>query len=257
MVDLNTLPDTEAEESIYETLRSYDSDSRLKYTQIGLMALAVHKRMLWQKRIDPEDGFPCRSFARYIRICCPYGFSTVYAALRHVEALPHVPEEQLAQIPQSNIPTMLKLSTAVACDPLVLEAAKGRSEAFVAYIREKHPDQHIPTLKPVKVMVDDPDFIYSVLDQAVELHDAIDRGHALQMVCAMARKSWELESSSGGEYQDGGWTMSEFLCRNCGTPMKVLWDESKGYYPEHYGGYCMEPEFCSEDAEILDNDYAE
>ena len=194
MVDLNTLPDTEAEESIYETLRSYDSDSRLKYTQIGLMALAVHKRMLWQKRIDPEDGFPCRSFAKWVRIAAPYAFSTIYAALRDVEELQDIPAESLAEIPQGNIATMKKLSTAVRRDPWVLEAAKLRNEPFVAYIREKHPDQHLPTLKPVKVMVDDPDFIYSVLDQAVELHDAIDRGHALQMVCAMARKSWELES---------------------------------------------------------------
>ena len=158
------------------------------------MALAVDKRLLWKHRVDDADGFPCRSFARWVRIACPYAFSTVYAALRDVEALPHIPAEDLAQIPQSNIPTMKKLSTAVARDPWVLEAAKGRNEPFVAYIREKHPDQHLEVRKPVKVMVDDPDFIYSVLDQACELHDAIDRGHALTMIAAMARRTWELES---------------------------------------------------------------
>lgn len=194
MTDYTVLTDPDAEASIYFSLHSYDEDSRLKYSQIGLMALAVHKRQLYKHRTDPADGFPCSSFARWVRIACPYAFSTVYAAKEDVESLSDVPADVVAQIPQSNFSTMRSLSTAVRRDPQVLEAARGRTEVLVAHVRQRFPGQHIAVRKPVKVMVDDAEMVYSVLDQAVELHDAIDRGHALEMIAAMARKSWELES---------------------------------------------------------------
>lgn len=142
--DYLTLPDPEAETAIYDHMRAYDDAERLKYTQIGQMALTVDRRLLWKHRTDPEDGFPCRSFARWVRICAPYAFSTVYAALRDVESLQDVPADDLAQIPQSNIATLKQLSTAVRKQPSVLAAAKSqRADDFVETIRKHHPDQHL------------------------------------------------------------------------------------------------------------------
>jgi hypothetical protein len=52
--------------------------------------------------------------------------------------------------------------------------------------------------------------------------------------------------------------MSEFFCKNCVKPMRVTWDDEQGWIGEHYErGDCAHPEFTNEDAEILDNDYAE
>lgn len=142
--DYATLPDSDAEQFIYQQMRVYDDAERLKYSQIGLMALAVDRRLLWKWRTDPADGFPCRSFSRYLKIACPYACSTVYAALRDVESLQDVPADELAQIPQSNIATMKQLSTQVRAQPAILKAAQTqRTEAFVETVRRAHPDQHL------------------------------------------------------------------------------------------------------------------
>lgn len=191
-IDYTELPDAEAAEAITNHVKQWDADEPLRYASLGLMMLAVIERQLWKLTTDPVDGFPCRSFARWVRLCAPNGYSTCYAALKDVQDLPDVPPADLAQIPQSNFRTMKQLSTAVRRDPDVLQAAKGRGLA--GYINANHPDQHITDRKAVNVLVDDAEMVYSVLDQAVELHDAIDRGHALEMIAAMARLTWELES---------------------------------------------------------------
>ncbi len=142
-LELDQLPDPEAEQAIYEQMKAYDESERMSYAQIGLMALAVDRRGLWKFRQDPDDGLPCRSFARWVRICCPYAYSTVYAAKRDVEDISDVPAEDVAQIPQSNFRTMKQLSTAVRRDPLVLAASKGRNEGLVAHVKKEWPEQHI------------------------------------------------------------------------------------------------------------------
>lgn len=143
ITDYTSLPDPEAESTIFARLNDYDEEERLRYAQIGLMVLAVHKRQLWQHRIDKADGFPCRSLSRWIRIACPYAYSTVYAALRDVQELADVPAEELSKIPQSNFRTLRSLSTAVRRDPKVLEAAKGKTEGLVAHVKANYPMQHI------------------------------------------------------------------------------------------------------------------
>jgi hypothetical protein len=142
-MDYLNLPEIEAESTIFARLNDYDEEERLRYAQIGLMVLSVNRRQLWKHRFDIADGFPCRSFARWIRIACPYSYSTVYAALKDVAELSDVPADDLAQIPQGNFRTMKQLSTAVRRDPKVIEAAKGRTGDFVAMVKKSHPDQHL------------------------------------------------------------------------------------------------------------------
>lgn len=195
MTDFDTLPDPEAEQSIYNQMRAYDQTERMSYAQIGLMALAVARRLLWKYRTDPADGMPCRSFARYIHICCPYAYSTVYSALRDVEELADIPAGDLAQIPMSNFPTMKQLSTKVRHEPAMLEAAKTqRTEQFIATIRKAHPDQHV---EPKRLMRFTPAesaaaFINSVLEEALE-HGAANRDDALELMAQEAHEAWRRE----------------------------------------------------------------
>jgi hypothetical protein len=141
-LDWNQLPDAEAAKLISASVRRWDETARLKYAEIGLMALAVQKRLLWQHIAD-EDGLPCRSFARWVRVCAPHAYSTVYAALRDCEALEDIPAAALAQIPQSSFRAMKELSTKVRADPKVLAAAKvGRAE-LVAHVKAHWPTQHV------------------------------------------------------------------------------------------------------------------
>ena len=142
--DYLKLPDEEAAQAITDHIKQWDAEEPLRYAAIGLMTHQVWKRMLWQHVIDPANGFPCRSFARWVRVTAPAGYSTVYAAMRDVEALPDVPAADLAQIPQSNFKTLKQLSTAVRGDEKVLAVAKsGRTDELVKYIQKEHPAQHI------------------------------------------------------------------------------------------------------------------
>lgn len=194
MTDFTKIPDSEAEELIFGQLQSFDEDERLRYSQIGLMCQATVKRMLWRSRLDPETGYPCRSFSRWLRLCCPYAYSTCYSAMRDVDELQDVAPEEIAQIPQSNLGTMRQLSSKVRKQPEVLEAAKSQSsDAFKATIREIYPSQHISDARTIRFQVEEPDTVESVIEEAIENHDALDRGHALTMICEMARVVWKLE----------------------------------------------------------------
>lgn len=141
--EYSALPDPDAEALIFATLAIYAEEEHSRYASVGLMADAVDKKLLWRHHIDPEDGFPCRSFARWTQLCA-YPRSTLYAAMRDVqELLPDVSAADLAQIPQSNFRAFKQLSTAVRRDPAVLKAAKGRTEALVAHVKKHHTDQHL------------------------------------------------------------------------------------------------------------------
>lgn len=142
--DYATLTDELAEDVIFTRLCGYDEDERLRYAGIGLMAQAVYKRLLWKFRVDPADGLPCRSFARWVKIACPYSYSTCYAAMRDCDAMPDVSAEDLAEIPQSNFATLKQLSTHVRASTSILYAAKtAKTSVFVDTVRAAFPDQHI------------------------------------------------------------------------------------------------------------------
>lgn len=137
-----TMNDAEAERFIFNKLTLYAEYERKRWGEVGLMADTVEKKELWRSRIDPSDGFPCRSFGRWAHLS-PYPYATLYAAKADVQALSDVPADDLAQIPQSNFRTLKQLSTAVRRDPQVLQAAKGKSEGFIAHVKEHFPDQHV------------------------------------------------------------------------------------------------------------------
>ena len=141
MTDYLALPDPEAEALIFSTLTIYAEDDRTRYATVGLMADAVEKKLLWRHHTDPEDGLPCRSFARWAHLC-PYPYSTLYAAMRDVRDLADVPAADLAQIPQSSIKAMRGLSGGVRKRPDVLAEARKGKEALGAHIKAHYPDQH-------------------------------------------------------------------------------------------------------------------
>ena len=173
MDDYVTLPDPQAATVISTRIATWDSEEPLRYAAIGLMAHEVWRRLLWQHATDPANGLPCRSFARWVRVYAPNGYSTVYAAMRDVEALPDVPAEDIAQLPQSSFKTLKQLSTAVRRDPEVLAAAKsGKNEALVAHVQKHHPDQHLEEYD--RVVFNLTHGAKSEIDEAVDL--AIERG---------------------------------------------------------------------------------
>lgn len=171
--DWNTLSDKEAAKLISARVRQWDAEEPLRYAALGLMCLAVQKRLLWQL-VKDEDGLPCRSFARWVRFHAPRGYSTCYAALRDCEELQDVPPADLAEIPQSSFATMKQLSTKVRANPKVLAAAKtGRAE-LVDYVKAHHPGQHVESRSPYRLNPTEGQ--RAEIEEAVEL--AIRRGDA-------------------------------------------------------------------------------
>src|ERR1019366_3031212 len=116
-----------------------------------LMALAVEKRMLWRYVTDPQDGLPCHSFARWVRVCAPAGYSTIYSALRDCEALADVPAADLAQIPHECFSTMKHLSGGVRKRPEVLAAAKTGRGTLIQHVQKHFPDQHIEDTEDLRL----------------------------------------------------------------------------------------------------------
>jgi hypothetical protein len=202
--DFSSLPDPEAATAISQHIREWDEAEPLRYAGIGLMAVAVEKRLLWQYVVDPADGMPCRSFSRWIRVVAPAGYSTVYAAKKDIEELHDVPAADLAQIPQSNLVTMKQLSTKVRGDEKVLDIAKhGRTEQLVDYIREHHADQHLEARKVLKFTPDESAAakIEEALAEA-ENHGARGRNDALELICATVMEIWRMEAEVERAHED-------------------------------------------------------
>jgi hypothetical protein len=187
--------DAEREKTIFSKLRAIDDQERASHAQKGILGRAVRDQMLWQYREDPETGLPCRSFTRWVRVCAPYGYSTVMGAVGDIDELKDVPEHDLTQIRSSNFPTMLQLSTATRAMPDVLEAAKHKpADAFVEHIRRNHPDQHVESKVAMKFSPESSaaKVINEALDAALE-RGARTRDEALEMVCVNALQDWRLE----------------------------------------------------------------
>lgn len=197
MNDWIGVPDEQAEKIIFSRLQTLDAHQRLGYAAIGLMCREVQLRELWKHRLDPHTGQPCTGFTRFIRVACPYSYSTAFAAKSDVEELLiDLSPEDIADIPQSNLSTMRQLSTAVRSDPKVLKAAKTESPGeFVAMIQVTHPEQAIETRKALRFNppASAADYINGVLEEAKN-HGASSRDHALEVVARAAEESWEFEA---------------------------------------------------------------
>jgi hypothetical protein len=199
MTNYAALPDPEAEQAIFTEMQRFDDDERLRYTRAGLMVQTVQKRMLWQRRLDPETNYPCRSFGRWLRICCPYSYATAYSALRDVDDLQDLPADELAQIPHANIPTMKQLSGGVRKRPEVLAAAKTQSnEEFVETIRQAFPHQHLEHKRALRFNPDES--AAEKIEQALEMakdHGASTRDDALELLAVTAVEQWQMEREVG------------------------------------------------------------
>jgi hypothetical protein len=196
--DYLSLPDPEAAAIISSRVSQWDKEEPLRYAAIGLMCLAVEKRELWRYMHDPDDGLPCRSFARWVRVHAPGSYSTCYAAKADVEALSDVPAEDLAQIPQGNFHTMKQLSTQIRKLPATIAAAKTkRPEEFVEHVRQQHPNQALEHKRMLRFSLDESAAVKvnEVIDMALE-QGCSGRSEALEMMAEAARDQWEMLGAS-------------------------------------------------------------
>lgn len=150
-MNYTALPDAQAATVITEKLQDFEREHERRYAAVGLAADECERRSLWRFIADPEDNFLCRSFGRWVQVCCPTAASTVYAAKKDVQILADLPREALAGIRESNFGTLKSLSTAVRRDPEVLTAAQGSNAELVAFVQQKHPSQALERVSVMKL----------------------------------------------------------------------------------------------------------
>lgn len=196
MMIVLALPDEQSEPILFKRLQEIAYGWEYSYAEVGLICREVDAYLLWEKRIDPDTGELCASFSRWIHACCPRSYSTVYAAMRDMEALKDIPDCDLAKIPASNFPIVKQLSTAVRKDRKVLDGAQTkRTGDFVEQIRADHPDQAIEHSRVLRFKLEDSAAaeVESVITLA-EMRGAKSWAEALEAICAEAKTQWLLES---------------------------------------------------------------
>ena len=81
MIDFTALPDQDAASYISAFVKEWDTLERqrpIRYSQIGLMCLAVEKRELFRFVDDPNTGEPCHSLGNWLhgQLPAPFARST-------------------------------------------------------------------------------------------------------------------------------------------------------------------------------------
>ncbi len=196
MASLLGLADEDSEPILFNRLQQITSTFELGYAEVGLICREVDNYLLWEKRIDPETGQPCASFTRWVRVCCPRSYATVYAAMRDIESLKDIPDQHLSQIPASNFSVVQQLSTSVRAEPDVLEAAKTQNtKGLVEHVRANYPDQHIERTRFLRLPLDESvmEKVEDLFKQA-QLRGARNRSEALEMICAETELQWRMEA---------------------------------------------------------------
>lgn len=195
MTDLLGLADEDAEPILFNRLQQIAHTFELGYAEVGLICREVDAYLLWEKRIDPETGQPCASFTRWVRVCCPRSYATVYAAMRDIESLKDIPDHDLSQIPASNFPIVQQLSTSVRAEPDVIEAAKTQNtKGLVDHVRANYPDQAIEHSKMLRFKMSSSaaERVEMALKMA-QLKGANNWPDALELICAEAMEAWRYE----------------------------------------------------------------
>lgn len=191
------LPNEDAEALIYDTIHAWDVATTLSPTQIGMMCRDVNERCLWRFRADPRAGHMCKNFTAWMRVAAPRGYSTAHQYMREVtEYLHDIPDEDLKDVLHENVDTLRQLSTKVRNQTEILDAAKvERADVFVETVRAKCPEQHISRRVPRKFFFEDPEFVDAAIEEAIDEHGAMDKGHAIEMFAAMAKQVWQMEKA--------------------------------------------------------------
>lgn len=192
MSDVLGLADDQCEDILFRRLQTIAAIWELGYSEVGLICRHVDAYMLWEQRTDPETNEPCESMSRWIHVCCPRSFSTVYAAMRDVEELKDIPAEHLAEVRACNIPTMKQLSTAVRNDPEVLAVAKsGKNDDLVSHVQEHHPDQHVERRKMLRLSLEESlaDKWKEAVSRAMQ-YGAHSEKEALELIVIAAEDWW-------------------------------------------------------------------
>ena len=122
------------------------------FLELGRIIVEVRRRELWRHFSVVSGGTTrfCTSLDDWIHQVSGTSHGRAYAALRAIETLSHVPDEELENTPRCNLETMSKLSKDVSGDPEVRKAARELPEQeFTAKIAQQFPFEHVELKRPM------------------------------------------------------------------------------------------------------------
>jgi hypothetical protein len=195
LVEILRLPTSEAEAELFNRMRFLDRTEKLSYAEKGFISKAVHDFLLNEEHLDPDTGKPC-SFAKWVRLACPWSYSTAHAAKRHIEALADIAPEHLLGMPPSAFPLMETLSTAVRSQPVIIEAAKESAERLVETVKRDFPEQHIQSKRVFRFRVNEDEAadVDAAITWATEHGIAGGPSEALHRMAVTALEEWKIEA---------------------------------------------------------------
>lgn len=172
------------EPQLFERLRELDQIEKVSYAEKGQICLIAKNGLMHHNKVSPETGNPC-SLSEWIRLAAPWSYATCFAAMRDIESLSDMSQEDLSRIPKANIQTLTQLSTAVRKDPKVIEGAKTqRPDRFIDQVQRDHPGQHISKPETLRFVVDQSE--KTIVDEVIKWemeHGAMSKSHALVSIC--------------------------------------------------------------------------
>jgi hypothetical protein len=145
---LKNEPASEALRICTARVRELDTLEKTTFIERGMILAAVEDNEWW--KADPSYT----SFDDWLIKESPVGRSSSYAAKSTFKSLKEakIPWEDVKTIPRCNLQIVAKLSPKVARKESTLKAAKELPEKeFRAHVANKHPDQHVEAIDPVKL----------------------------------------------------------------------------------------------------------
>ena len=177
--DAGDSPLSEAERLTAE-LHSLDQAFRNGYIRAGMICMEMRDRELWRE-------LDYHSFNDWLIHSAPYSRAHCYAAMKDIEELSEIGQQDLLAIDTRNIPILKKLSTAVRSDPTVLRAASEMpQDAFAGYLATNHPQQHVSATQRVtwNLEADVVRLIQEAIDVAMIRQGCTTREEAIEAICA-------------------------------------------------------------------------
>lgn len=196
-----------AAEACFNRLKFLEENDRLTHIERGLIIIAVEENEWFRHSIDPRTGEGYSSIDRWLTDAAPISRSACYAAKGAILNVgKDIPLEKLNKIPQCNLDTVKRISTATRQRPEVIEAAIELPEnKFLEKIENEFPEEHIETKKPMILRLDKSERIDVNEGLAIVMwaEEAKTREEALVVLVNLYKQSLcEMEGYTGMSYAE-------------------------------------------------------
>ena len=193
IANLRTTDDLVAADLYDARLMALEKLTKRTFIEIGMICLEVKRRELWKKIIAPDwtddsgrlhHGEYFHSIDAWIYSRLGVSRTSAYDAMR-VLGVESVSLDDLREMPRRNARRLANLSSAVQCDPAVIEAAKGSEKGFIEVVQKNFPGQHFEAERSIiaKPTLSAREQMTNTFDVVRWVYDVENREDILELLC--------------------------------------------------------------------------